>query len=83
MYRLQMRFYVFQTPDGNYHVQNMVGGYEGQHHVHSPQSFDKWSKEIAGLGNIEMLDPASCDCGLVPGDIRGHTGKIQHNAEFE
>jgi hypothetical protein len=79
MLSYRMRFYVHEDLDGNYHVQNFVGGYLGQHHVHSPASFESWRDGV----EIEMLDPAPCDCGLNPGDVREYDGRVWHNDEFD
>ena len=68
-----MRFYVSKSPDGLYHVQNAVGGYLGQHHVHTKASFESWSKDME---NIEMLD-GPCDCGLTAGQVRDHNGNVR------
>ncbi|KKM18177.1 hypothetical protein LCGC14_1668300 [marine sediment metagenome] len=77
MYR--MSFAVTITPDGLYHVQNGVAGLSGQHHVHSAASFKRWRKD----GDDIRQGKGDCACGLAVGDVRGHTGKIWHNEEFE
>jgi len=42
----EMYHYVALTPDGLYHVQNIVGTMIGQHHVHSEQGYVKWRKNF-------------------------------------
>ena len=37
----EMTFYCAKQPDGTIHVQNAVKGYLGQHHVHTPEDFEK------------------------------------------
>lgn len=61
----QMRFYATRESDGTVHVQNAVGGFLGQHHVHTAEEFKQWSKdeEITWLKNT-----SPCDCGLKPGE---------------
>ena len=73
MFTVTMTFYVSKSPDGLYHVQNAVGGYLGQHHVHTKESYEAWSRD---LDNIEVLGDAHCDCGLAAGQVRDHTGKV-------
>ena len=77
MYR--MSFAVTTTPDGLYHVQNVVAGVSGQHHVHTAESFARWRKP----GDDVRMDEGECGCGLGVGDVRDHTGKVWHNEDFE
>ena len=42
---IDMRFAVDITPDGLYHVTNMVRGMKGQHHVHTEESYDRWKAQ--------------------------------------
>ena len=74
-----MRFHVSITLDGSYHVQNAVAGLLGQHHVHTPESYHKWLKES---DEICLLDDGPCDCGLIPGQVRNHNGKVWTNPKF-
>ena len=76
MYR--MTFAVIVTPDGLYHVQNMVAGLSGQHHVHSAASFKRWQRPDDA---IEEHEGACCE--LAAGDVRDHTGRVSHKKEFE
>ena len=82
MITYRMRFYVHRDPHGNYHVQNAVAGHLGQHHVHTKASFESWKGQIKDQ-DLEMLDPAPCDCGLRPGDVREHDGRVWHNEKFK
>jgi len=60
-----MKFYWNKEPDGTIHVQNMVMGLYGQHHVHTKADFKKWSKNIAPENLIEIK--GKCGCGLKAG----------------
>lgn len=40
-----MNFYVFEDGKGNYHIQNMLMGMEGQHHIHTKEDFERWKEE--------------------------------------
>jgi len=66
----EMHFYVTRTPDGNIHVQNAVGPYMGQHHVHTRKDFAIWKADIpkGQLHDHGRIEP--CDCGLAPGEVR-------------
>ena len=64
-----MTFYCTREPDGTVHVQNAVMGYLGQHHVHSPEDFERWKTGIS-KSHVVWLDAAPCDCGLKPGEVR-------------
>ena len=75
---LTMMHYVTETPDGLLHVTNAVGGMIGQHHVHTPESFDGWMGGRPDLG-IGPVDPSNiereagtCSCGLESGEMRDH-----------
>jgi hypothetical protein len=80
MLSFKIYFYAVETPDGNIHVQNYVGIYRGQHHVHSKKGFKKWLRE-----NDLKVDvvKGKCDCGLKPGDIKEYDGVVWHNPRFE
>jgi len=62
-----MRFYVTINKDGLYHVQNAVMGKFGQHHVHTKDDFERWSKDIS-KDDITYLS-SECDCGLKAGEV--------------
>ena len=85
MYRIT--FAVTVTPDGLHHVQNVVAGLSGQHHVHTAESFARWREPKDGLHAVEDDDirkgEGECTCGLAVGDVRDHTGRVWHNEEFE
>lgn len=69
----QMTFYCTKETDGTIHVQNAIMGMMGQHHVHTPEDFDRWKADIDG-GSIDWLSldkiTAPCDCGLQAGEIK-------------
>jgi hypothetical protein len=66
----EMNHYVQRTPDGLVHVTNMVGPYEGQHHVHTEKQFTEWAKQVSSR-NIKLLEGCDpCDCGLRAGEVR-------------
>jgi hypothetical protein len=73
---MTMHFYVSQDSDGSIHVTNMVGAYEGQHHVHTPEDFEKWKaetlKSFAKEEHFHRLESRfdQCDCGLKPGEVK-------------
>lgn len=69
---ITMTFSVSKDTDGNIHVQNGVMGMLGQHHVHSPEGFERWRKPGDSIREIDGL----CDCGLRPGQVRDHTGHV-------
>ena len=78
---IEMHFYVFRTKDGLYHVQNVVMGRLGQHHVHTEEGFKRWAKGIPERLIHMMM--GECNCGLRPGDVMEYNGKVWHNPEFE
>lgn len=71
-----MYFYVHKDPNGLYHIQNAVGPYLGQHHVHTKESFEEWREKVPAE-QIEMMDDGLCDCGLSAGQVRSHTGTVR------
>ncbi len=64
-----MTHYVFRNGDDEIHVQNMVGGMFGQHHIHDAASFKAWVAEIPGKQLSEMK--LTCDCGQTDGTYIG------------
>ena len=75
-----MVFVVQLTPDGNCHVQNMVGGYLGQHHVHTEAGFEKWKK---GVSEEDLrIARGRCSCGLKPSQVREYDGKVWQSNDF-
>jgi len=72
---MEMSFYCTREADGTIHVQNAVMGFLGQHHVHTPEDFERWRR--AGYQPvpdrlIHWLEAAPCRCGLAPGEVRQH-----------
>jgi len=78
--RFEMHFFATETPDGLIHVQNYVGAYRGQHHVHNKESFEKWRRETRAKVEVEK---GTCDCGLKSGDVKEYDGHQWHNAKYE
>jgi hypothetical protein len=76
----KMYFYAVECPDGTVHVQNYVGPYRGQHHVHSKESFERWRREN-GL-EVKVVK-GECNCGLKPGDVKEYDGNVWHNPKWE
>jgi len=68
---MELAFTATKTPDGNIHVQDMVGIMKGQHHVHSPEGFERWRKATLKDRpemNVEPKEGSCCD--LKPGYVR-------------
>jgi len=83
---MQLTFEILTAPDGNIHVQHKVGFNEAEHHVHSPEGYEKW-RNSEGKVRPEINippdpKPGTCDCGLAPGFIRECNGKTWFNAKF-
>jgi hypothetical protein len=77
----EMRFYITKTRDGFYHVQNVVGTFFGQHHVHTEKGFKKWSRNISKKNLIKQGN-GSCDCCLSAGEVKSHDGHVTFNSNF-
>jgi hypothetical protein len=75
-----MNFYVTIDKDSVYHVQNAVMGYLGQHHVHTEKGFDNWKKNVDR--EAIFIEKGQCSCGLKPGEVRDHNGKVTFNEGF-
>ncbi|MFA5152470.1 MAG: hypothetical protein WC554_07935 [Clostridia bacterium] len=82
MMSAKMSFVAHKSTDGNIHVQNYVGAMSGQHHVHSPEGFEKWKRTIH-LKDLTMEDEHECFCGLKPGDVREYDGWVWKNEMFQ
>jgi hypothetical protein len=78
---VEMHFYVVRTPDGLYHIQNVVMGHLGQHHIHSEKSYKKWVKGIDK--KFVHFREGECNCGLKPGDVKEYDGQVWHNPKWE
>jgi hypothetical protein len=77
-----MTFLATETSDGLIHVQNYVGYHEGQHHVHTKESFEKWKNQ--GKTPTEVtVEKGECLCKLKAGDVREYDGQIWHNNKWE
>ena len=78
----KMVFLVRKTPDGLLHVQNYVGAYRGQHHVHTESGYREWLK----INNMRESDlevrEAKCDCGLQPSQVQEYDGKVWTSNDF-
>lgn len=64
-----MKHYISKDKAGNIHIQNAVMGQFGQHHVHTPAQFRKWSAKI-DKSALSELKGMLCDCGMKPGEMR-------------
>lgn len=81
----KMVHYVTKTPDGLYHVQNMVlpMAFKGQHHVHSEEGFNKWVEEVGIAEDSLRISEGNCGCGLSPSQVKSHDGHVSKNTRFE
>ena len=77
-----MRHYVALTPDGLYHVQNMIGTMIGQHHVHIEKGYKEWKKDI-DKEYLHLEKAEFCACGLEPGYVKDHDGRVWFNEKFK
>lgn len=76
-------FKVTESPDGMFHVQNIVGMYLGQHHIHSKKGFEEWKKKAAPENKGKLkIEKGVCNCGLKPGWVREINGRDWFNANF-
>jgi hypothetical protein len=69
MTMFRMTHYVTIETDGTYHVQNAIGGWLGQHHVHTKEDFERWAQNVS-VDDITNLGEAGCTCGLKPGEMK-------------
>ena len=65
---MRMKFHWWEV-DGTIHVQNVIGGYLGQHHVHAQDSFGRWRRTVA-QEDLVRVNVMVCDCGLKPGEVK-------------
>ena len=79
-----MKHYFCKYPDGSIHVDNFVGSYQGQHHVHTAKSFAKWRTlvDATSVQELKSTQRAACGCGLHPGQVREYDGRIWDNPVF-
>lgn len=77
-----LSFRVTETTDGLLHVQNVVKGHDGQHHVHGKGGFKKWQRECAKEIAISITQ-GDCACGLAAGQVKEIDGRIWNNPHFE
>lgn len=77
----EMHHYVSLTPDGFYHIQNMVGVMAGQHHIHTERSYKAWKKNIEKK-YIHFEETEFCACGLGPGYVKEYDGEVWFNEKF-
>jgi hypothetical protein len=76
----EMHHYVSLTPDGLYHVQNMLGVMIGQHHVHTEQDYNSWKKGI-DKKYIHLEKAEFCPCGLEAGYVKEFDGRVWFNGK--
>jgi hypothetical protein len=50
---LQMMFYWWKE-GGKVVVQNMIMGYVGQKHEHTPEEFEKWRADVPGKNLVHL-----------------------------
>ena len=81
----KMVHYVTKTPDGLYHVQNMVVpmAMKGQHHVHTEKGFNNWVEEVGIAEDNLRISEGNCGCGLIASQVRDHHGRVSKNTRFE
>lgn len=77
----EMHHFAQKGRDGNIHVQNMVAGMFGQHHVHTKRGFGRWRKEVGAT--VKWEGPGPCNCGLKPGQVREYDGHVWSNPQFK
>ena len=77
-----MQHHVALTPDGLYHVQNMIGAMIGQHHVHTEKGYKEWKKDI-DKKYLHMEKAEFCACGLEPGYVKDHDSRIWFKEKFK
>lgn len=78
-----MRHHVTRTPDGKYHVQNVVMGHYGQHHVHTKSGFEKWVRETKINKDDLTITDGSCECGISPSHVREYDGQVWKSTRFD
>jgi hypothetical protein len=67
------------TGDGSVHVQNLLGGYLGQHFRMTAENFAAWRQMLRTRYGDEVSDPTPgqwCACGLEAGQCRDDKGAI-------
>ena len=67
------------TGDGSVHVQNLLGGYLGQHFRMTAENFAAWRQMLRTRYGDEVSDPTPgqwCACGLEAGQCRDDKGAV-------
>jgi len=82
MWDLTMRFYVTETPDGLIHVQNVIGPFLGQHHVHTKEGYEKWKRSGKIKKKNIIYQKGECNCGLKPSQVREYDGHVWTSDRF-
>ena len=84
MLHIRVSFWVRRTPEGTIHVQNYIGGLRGQHHVHTPESFERWRRNLGDEEGVTIHEgEGPCSCGLTePGQVREYDGREWFNPRF-
>jgi hypothetical protein len=80
---IDMRHAVDITPDGLYHVTNIVMGMRGQHHVHSKEGYERWKAHNKIPDEKIIIGEGNCNCGMRPGDVEEYDGHKWHSDRFE
>lgn len=78
-----LSFRVTETTDGLLHVQNVVKGHDGQHHVHGKAGFLKWQKQSVPKEITISTVAGPCACGLTAGQVKEIDGRIWNNPHFQ
>lgn len=71
-----------ETEDGLIHIQNYVGFYRGQHHVHTKEGYEKWLRKNKMNRKEVKIQAGTCACGLQAGDVKEYDGRKWHSEDF-
>lgn len=87
LHMVKIYFLVIRCPDGTVHVQNVIGPYLGQHHVHTMEGYERWRRHIEETLRRDayefMESEGACDCGLEPGWVREYDGRVWYSGRWE
>jgi hypothetical protein len=76
-----MRHYFHHDHSGRVHVNTLIEDERWQHHVHSEQDFEGWSRLMSD-GVLINLPEQQCPCDLEPGQVLEHDGRIWNHPQF-
>jgi len=85
MMNITPKFYVWKNSDGLYHIQNYIGMYKGQHHIHNEDSYKQWMENLNKIERSNMvMMRGTCECGHnKSGIIEEYDGRVWFNNKFE